>query len=95
MLDEALLQAIRIGVVAGVDERQLVGQALTVPDVPDAVTAEHFQHLIDIEHIAGKVFRFSDGRELFLIRRITEGGRVALAQGCDLGGYSPAEVCRG
>ena len=95
MLDEALLQAIRIGVANGVNERQLVGQALTVPGVSDAITAEHYRHLIDIEQIAGKIFQFPDGQLLLLVRRITEAGRIALAEGGDPTGYSPAEICRG
>lgn len=94
MLDEALLQAIRVGVDDGVNERQLVGQVLTVPDVPPAVTSRHFQHLIDIEHISGKIFRFPDGQELLLVRRITEAGRIALAHGSSTAGYMPAKICR-
>lgn len=92
MLDEALLQAIRRGVADDAEDHRLADQAVTIAGVEEGVVAEHFQYLIDIGELSGKVIRFRSGRRLLLVRRITNDGRVSLACGGDLGRYAPAEI---
>lgn len=92
MLDEALLQAIRRGIADGAEDHRLADQAVMIAGVEEGVLAEHFQHLINVGELSGKVIRFRSGRTLLLVRRITNDGRVSLACGGDLGRYAPAEI---